>query len=251
VTKIRIDCKEGNPKAMSSAMEEHPRSMSLAVLAEQCLREINAVRRDGAGNDQYWVELLRRATVQRDDAAHQILEHHLSQVVRAWLYCHPKMEVACRLASEASYVTRTCERFWQAAAQQEQALDRLVTALRYVGACLNSVILDTLRADAYATAIPLPEPAGAGKAGEEDHEDARACWERIRGMLPTARERRVAYLLFHCGLQPEDIVRLYPQELGERQDISHVRRTVIGRLLASGITSAPTGQQVVPEETMD
>ncbi len=77
------------------------------------------------------------------------------------------------------------------------------------------------------------------------------CSERIRGMLPTPREQRVAYLLFHCGLQPEDIVRLYPQEVGERQDISRVRRTVIGRLLASGITHAPTGQQVVPEEATD
>jgi len=100
--------------------------------------------------------------------------------------------------------------------QQEQALDRLATALRYVRACLNSVILDTLRACAYATAIPLPGPAGAEKAGEEDHEDAHEYWERIRGMLPTPREQRVAYLLFHCGLQPEDIVRLYPQEVGEK-----------------------------------
>jgi len=59
-------------------------------------------------------------------------------------------------------MARTCERFWQAVAQQERALDRLATALRYVRACLNSVILDTLRAYAYATAIPLPGPAGAG-----------------------------------------------------------------------------------------
>ena len=26
-----------------------------------------------------------------------------------------------------------------------------------------------------------------------------------------------AALLFHCGLQPQDIVRLYPQEVDERQ----------------------------------
>ncbi len=236
---------------MSSGMEEHLRSISLTALAEQCLREINTVRCGEAGEDQCWVELLRRAMVQRDDAAREVIEHHLSQVVRAWLGCHPRQEIAYRLASEASYVTRTCERFWQGAVQQGQALDRLATALRYVRACLNSVILDTLRACAYATAIPLPGPAGAGKAAEEDHEDVHAYWERIRGMLPTEREQRVAYLLFHCGLQPEDIVRLYPQEVGERQDISRVRRTVIGRLLASGIPSAPTGQQVMSEEAKE
>ncbi len=236
---------------MSSAMEDHLRTMSLAALAEQCLHEINAASRGETHDDQCWVEVLRRATAQRDDAAREVIEYHLSQVVRVWLGGHPKQEIAYRLASEASYVAWTCERFWQAAAQQEQALDRLATALRYVGACLNSVILDTLRADTFATAIPLPGPAVAGKAEEEDHEDAHTYWERIREMLPSAREQRVAYLLFHCGLQPEDIVRLYPQESGDWQDICRVRRTVIGRLLTSGITPAPRGQQVVPEEAKE
>jgi hypothetical protein len=230
---------------MRSAMEDHLRTMSLAALAEQCLHEINAARRGETHDDQCWVEVLRRATVQRDDAAREVIEYHLGQIVRGWIACHPKKKVACRLASEASYVTRTCERFWQAIAQQEQAINRLTTALRYVRACLNGVILDTLRAYTYATAMPLPGPA---EAGVEDHEDAHASWERICGMLPSAREQRVAYLLFHCGLQPEDIVRLYPHELGDRQEICRVRRTVIGRLLASGITPAPTGQQVVPRE---
>src|SRR5712691_3233717 len=251
MTRIRIDCKEEESRAMSSAMEDHLRTMSLTALAEQCLHEINAARRGETHDDQCWVEVLRRATVQRDEAACEVIEDHLDQIVRGWIACHPKKEIAYRLASEASYVARTCERFWQGAAQQEQALDRLATALRYVGACLNSVILDTLRTYTYATAIPLPEPAGAEKAGEEDHEDAHASWERIRGMLPSAREQRVAYLLFHCGLQPEDIVRLYPQELGEGQDISRVRCTIIERHLASGISSASTGQQVVSEEATD
>jgi hypothetical protein len=232
---------------MGSAMEDHMRTMSLVALAEQCLHEINAARRGEIHDDQCWVEVLHRATVQRDEAACEVIEYHLGQIIRGWIACHPKQELACRLESEAVYVTRTCERFWQAAARQEQALDRLATALRYVRACLNSVILDTLRAHTYATAIPLPEPAGAGKA----EEDAQAYWERIRGMLPTEREQRVAYLLFHCGLQPEDIVHLYPQEVGDWQNICRVRRTVIGRLLASGITPAPTGQQVVPEEATD
>ncbi len=86
---------------------------------------------------------------------------------------------------------------------------------------------------------------------EEDHGGTHAQWERIREMLPTAREQRVAYLLFHCGLQLEDIVRLYPHELGDRQDIRRVRRTVIERLLASWIPSTRTGQQVVSEEATD
>src|SRR5260370_40793085 len=123
--------------------------------------------------------------VQRDDAACEVIEHHLSQVVRAWLGCHPRQEIAYRLASEASYVTRTCEPFWQGAVHQGQALDRLATALRYVRACLNSVILDTLRACAYATAIPLPGAPRSGRAAGGCRAAVRAAWQRIRGMVPT------------------------------------------------------------------
>src|SRR5229473_1712549 len=233
---------------MSIEMEEHPRNISLVALAEQCMREIIAARSGEAHDDRHWLELLRRATVQREGAARQMVWHHLGQVVEAWLGCHPQKELACRLESEAYYVAQTCERFWQAIVQQKLANNRLSTALAYARACLNSVILDTLRTYAHTTTSPSSGSTRVGKAVEEQHEDSRAWWERIREMLPTEREQRAAYLLFYCGLQPMDIVRLCPQEFSDWQEISRVRRTVIGRLLAGGITSVLTGQQVAPEE---
>ena len=72
---------------------------------------------------------------------------------------------------------------------------------------------------------------------EKRLEDGRESWERLCGMLPTEREQRVAYLLFHCGLQPMDIVRTYPQEFSSLQEISLVRRTVIEQLLAGEVTT--------------
>jgi hypothetical protein len=60
---------------MSSAMEDHLRTMSLAALAERCLCEINAARRGETHDDQCWVEVLRRATVQRDEAACEVIEY--------------------------------------------------------------------------------------------------------------------------------------------------------------------------------
>src|SRR5260370_39825390 len=124
MTRIRIDCKAEESRAMSSAMEDHLRTMSLAALAEQCLHEINAARRGETHDDQCWVEVLRRATVQRDEAACEVIEYHLGQIVRGWIACHPKTEEACHVESEEPNVTRTCERLWQGSAQHDQALTR-------------------------------------------------------------------------------------------------------------------------------
>ena len=59
-------------------------------------------------------------------------------------------------------------------------------------------------------------------------------WEIIQRMLPDGREQRVAYLLFHCGLQPGEIVRDNPQEFSDMQEVARVRRTIIARFVQSG-----------------
>jgi hypothetical protein len=239
---------------MSIHEDEHLRKMSLASLAKQCKREINAAHRGKTHNDQYWVELLRRATAQRDGAARRVMLHHLGQVVRAWIGCHPSRDIAFQLESETYYVAQTCERFWQAIIQQELAINRLSgipEALRYVRACLNGVILDTLRgANAYSTGISLPGPTGSGELVGKGQEDSRAVWESICEMLPNEREQRVAYLLFQCGLRPGDIVRLFAQEFSDLQEISRVRHTVIKRLLSGKIALVPARSAAVrvPEE---
>jgi len=57
---------------------------------------------------------------------------------------------------------------------------------------------------------------------EESRAMRSAMEEHLRTMSLTALAEQClreinADLLFHCGLQPQDIVRLYPQEVDERQ----------------------------------
>ena len=60
---------------------------------------------------------------------------------------------------------------------------------------------------------------------------AREVWEMLDKMRLSDREQRVAYLLFHCGLGPKDIVRIFPEEFHDVREISLLRCTIIGRLL--------------------
>jgi hypothetical protein len=55
-------------------------------------------------------------------------------------------------------------------------------------------------------------------------------WEILQRVLPGERERRLAYLLYHCNLKPREIVRFCPQEWPDVQQISRLRRTILQRL---------------------
>ncbi len=65
----------------------------------------------------------------------------------------------------------------------------------------------------------------------EDVTSTTEVWEILQRMLPDEREQRVAYLLYHCGLKPREIVRFCPQEFSDVREIYRLRRCIIERLL--------------------
>jgi hypothetical protein len=53
----------------------------------------------------------------------------------------------------------------------------------------------------------------------------------LRSTLSDQRQLRLAYLFFHCGLGPREIVRFCPQEFHDIQEIYRLRRRMMERLL--------------------
>ena len=206
--------------------------MSLPALATQCLRELDNYRRGEPCTDAYGLELLRRATIQDTQEAWSCMQHCFGGLVRGWLRRHPKREVACRLESEENYVAQAFERFWQANAfNQRVEFSTLAAALQYLRASLNGAILDMLRAYARPREISLPGPGEVGEPLVEDSSDHSEVWDILHMILSNLREQRVAYLLFHCGLKPSEIVHLCSQEWGDVQEIYRLRRNIMERLL--------------------
>ena len=68
-------------------------------------------------------------------------------------------------------------------------------------------------------------------ASERIQIEAGELWEVLQTMLPGQREQRLAYLLYHCGLKPREIVRFCPQEWSDVQEIYHLRRSILERLM--------------------
>ncbi|HEX6108660.1 MAG TPA: hypothetical protein VFZ02_04545 [Ktedonobacteraceae bacterium] len=219
---------------VSLLSNQHYGEMSLPVLAAHCVRELNTYRRGEPCTDKYGVELIHRATVQGDQEAWAWVQHCFGGIVLNWLRCHPQKARACRLESEENYVAQAFERFWQATASHKRVeFNTLAAALHYLRASLNGTILDTLRAYVRPRETSLPEPGEPGEPYVEDTAESSEVWDILQTMLPDRREKRLAYLLFHCGLKPREIVRFCPQEWSDVHEIYHVRRNMMQRLLSN------------------
>ncbi len=88
-----------------------------------------------------------------------------------------------------------------------------------------------LREYAQPGEISLPGPGELGEPLVEDSTENSEVWETLHMKLSNPREQRLAYLLFHCGLKPREIIRFCPQEWSDVQEIYRLRRTMMERIL--------------------
>jgi len=216
---------------MGIEMEELPRNMRLPALADRCMSEINNYRRGEASCDQYCLEMFRRAMLKHDDAAWTLLVERFQEFLLAAFRRHPRCESASRLDSPENFVAKAFERFWMATAYNQQVtFTSLGAALLFLRLCLNSAILDMLRSYARTKEVPLPDPGFPGEPEVVDQDDGSELWKVIRTMLPSERERRLAFLLYQCNLKPRVIVRLFPQEFPDVNEIFRMTRNIVDRL---------------------
>jgi len=178
------------------------------------------------------LQLLRRAIAHSDQDAWAEFQQCLEETVLTWLHEHPSREAACRGLSEKHVVIHAFERFRQAAVQAQIAFETPAEIRVYLRASLHGVILDTLRTLSQPREVLRPVLGQAGELRIEDQQmDSNEIWEALQTLLLSARERRLVYLLYHCGLGPREIVRGSPQEWSDVQEIYRLRRNIVERLL--------------------
>jgi hypothetical protein len=171
------------------------------------------------------LELLRRASTHGDLQAWAVFQQSLEEIVLTWLHDHPGREAACRLQSERHFVALAFERLRQTAAKGQVACESLSGVLVHLRASLNGAILETLRTSRRPGAVSSIWPDG------EDRTVRNELWDRLQAQLPNRREQRLAYLLYHCGLEPAEIVRDFPQEWSDVHEVTRLRRIVFMQLM--------------------
>ena len=191
---------------MVICIDESLDQMNLTSLAVLCTAELKRYRRRESMDDHCCLELLRRAILGQTDQAWAVLQECFSDTVRCWIRSHSCGDVALLRDSEENYVAQTMARFWCAMHEQPIVFASLSAVQSYLHATLNGILIDTLRTYQRSRAIPLPESGFPGEPTVEDACDGESIWQSIEFLLSDIRERRVAYLLYYCGLKPREII---------------------------------------------
>jgi hypothetical protein len=218
---------------MGIKMNNLPGNMSLTNLAERCTCEMSKYRRKEASDDQYCLEIFRRAVILRDGEAWAVLQRQFGENVRVWFSRHPNREAALRHDGEQSYIDDAFSRFWRAVSDQRLTFHTLASALSYLHLCLNCAIMDALRAYSRPKEESLPDygQSDTDEPAVEDSYQEGELWEVIEALLPGEKERRVAFLHFHCNLKPREIIRYFPDEFGNEDEIYRIKRNIMERIL--------------------
>jgi DNA-directed RNA polymerase specialized sigma24 family protein len=210
---------------MGIEMDKPPREKSLNELTDCCLSEIQQYHAGKSHDDRCCLEICRRAMLQNDSRAWEVLMQRFHGMVLSWVRRHPQREAACTIDSEENYVALTFERFWKVTVRNKNLeFTSLGAALVFLRACVNSVIIDTLRGQRE---VPIPE--GFERVAPEPDESYQR-WEIIRSFIPSEREQRLAYLLYYCGFKPRQIVQFFPREFNDVHEIFRLTRNILDRL---------------------
>ena len=216
---------------MIPSMYEALRQMDLSSLADRCGDEMKRQRRREAFDDQYCLEIFRRAILQGADQAWTVLQQCFGETVRVWLRSHPSCDLALRRDSEENYIALTFSRFWYAVRDQQWEFQTLYAALSYLRATLNGIIIDILRTHLGAKEVPLPEADSPDEPIVSDEPgDEQAVWKSLQDLIPEPREQRLFYLLYYCGFKPREIAARCPQAFHDVKEIYRLNHNILERL---------------------
>jgi hypothetical protein len=217
---------------MNINIDEAVSQMKLTVLADLSTNELQRHRGKKPFEDHYCLEILRRALVERSDEAWFVLQQCFSETIRGWIRSHYHHDVALLRDSEENYMAQTFTRFWYVVRDQHLEFTTLYAALSYLHATLNGLIMDTLRSHLRLRSreVPFPEPGCSEEPLAGSTMDSQSIWESIQPLLPDERERRLAYLLYYCGLKPRDIVLRCSKEFDDVKEIYRLNHNIVERL---------------------
>lgn len=174
------------------------------------------------------LELFRRAVKDRNKGMQRWLEQHHSSTVLDWIRDHPRGDLVCRLHAEEYYVNQTFNRFWRISSQHHEfEFKSMADVLFYLRLSLNAAILDVLRIYSQQSKARLRKTLVPQETFLNDDNGSREVWRGIEEKFSDARKRRLAFLLFHCALRPVEIVRSFPQDFSDVQEVSGMRHDIM------------------------
>lgn len=232
---------------------ENLHEVPLDSLADQCSQQTSRFFHGRENDTRYCFEIFRRAILERDNQAWEMIPRLYGDQVIRWVRRHPAF--ASTGEEEAYFVNRALEKLWQAVpAERFGHFPDLKHLLSYLQLCVYSVITDYTRAVAQMAldldfeqveAAPAPEIPLEDRVA--DRSGAVELWNMIAARLHDAREVEVAYEAFVLNLKPAEISERHPGNYQGTKEIYRIKENIVDRLrrdrdLLTGLGLMPESQ---------
>lgn len=212
-----------------------PTQMDLASLMRRCATESERFYRGQQHDTCFSYELFRRALVERNETAWELLYQHYTSLVEGWV----RRTGAFTSSGESSeyFVVGAFTKFWRAITPDRfNSFPTLASLLHYLQLCATSVVIDSVRAQSWSEMLPeetmnvhqLPQHAPDEEA--MNRVDREEFWHFIDQQLNGEIERVVVYYSFVLGLTPRAIYSKRGDLFESVNDVYNVKRNVLGRL---------------------
>jgi hypothetical protein len=213
------------------------RLLTLTGIAHRCTQETERFFQRQSHDPQYCFELFRRAIVNRNQRAWELVYAQYRPLVAAWVERHSAFADS---GEEIQYfVNRAFEKMWMALAPGKFShFSNLKCLLRYLQMCVHSAILDQVRvAERSVVGMDYETLAAGDSAGEPivenqalDQVHCQELWREIDAQLRDERERRVVYGSFVLALKPREVYAQFRETFRDVNDVYRVKENVLARL---------------------
>jgi hypothetical protein len=211
--------------------------LSLTSIARRCAQESDLFFRRQPHNPRYCYELLRRAILERDQHAWELIYAQYRPLVMGWVARHPAFSASGEDLD--FFVNSTYGKFWSALSPDKfERFPDLKSVLRYLQMCVHSVIIDHGRMAALPVLRLEPEIAMLGDDLKQDdvmHQtialvQRQQFWHWIEARLRNEKERRVIYGSFFLALKPREIYKQYRSLFQDVGEVHRIKENLLARL---------------------
>jgi DNA-directed RNA polymerase specialized sigma24 family protein len=217
-------------------------SLSLGGVQHRCAEESERFFQRRSCDPRFCFELFRRAVLEHDQHAWEMIHHQYYPLVMSWVQRHGLLQA---LDEEADYfANRAFEKMWAAFSPQKfRQFPDLKSILRYLQMCVHSVIVDYARGSEQSTLIEDSErePLVLRNPGQSSLEEkvftrrqAAELWQWINARLKDDKERAVIYGSFVMDMKPSEVFDAYTHLFRDVREIYTTKENVLARLRRDG-----------------
>ena len=207
--------------------------LTIVQLAERCSAEAKRYKQTQQSNEEYCLELFRRALTEQNETAWEAIYSQYQLLVQHWIYQYSRFH---ETGEEADlFVNDAFARMWQYGSKH--TFNSLKECLSFLRTCVWSAIENVMRKqkkDALMDSIPWDTIISSISINLEDTAEFSILWTDIKEALmetiQNEQERLVAEESWIYGLAPRTVRERYPNVFATVDEVNQSKRNIIRRL---------------------